>query len=115
MALTLYGISNCDTVRKARRWLDDANIEHRFHDFRQDGLSSKIIDRWLVAMDWTDIINRRSTSWKALSEDARASMDAQSAIAAAVSSPTLIKRPVLEGPDVLEFGFSESRYETLLK
>lgn len=115
MALTLYGISNCDTVRKARRWLDDAKVDYRFHDFRKDGLNTETVERWLATKDWDQVINRRSTSWKALAEDARASMDAQSAAAAAVSAPTLIKRPVLESAAVLEFGFSETRYTTLLK
>jgi Spx/MgsR family transcriptional regulator len=114
MALTLYGISNCDTVRKARRWLDAAKIEYRFHDFRQDGLDSATVNRWLESRDWDAVINRRSTSWKALTPKDRDAMDARSAALAALAAPTLIKRPVLEGDDLLEFGFNESRYATLL-
>lgn len=114
MALTLYGISNCDTVRKARRWLDTAKVEYRFHDFRQDGLETKTIARWLSSRDWDTVINRRSSSWKALSEGDRAAMNAEHAMAAALAAPTLIKRPVLEDDGLLEFGFSESRYATLL-
>ncbi|MFT4768362.1 MAG: arsenate reductase [Glaciecola sp.] len=114
MALTLYGISNCDTVRKARHWLDTAEVEYRFHDFRQDGLDSATVERWLSSREWDGVINRRSTSWKALSAHDRASMNAGHAVAAAVAAPTLIKRPVLEDDGLLEFGFSESRYATLL-
>ncbi|WP_439105985.1 ArsC family reductase [Congregibacter sp.] len=114
MALTLYGISNCDTVRKARRWLDEAGIDYRFHDFRQDGLQRSAVERWIAAQDWDKVINRRSTSWKALSEKDRETMDAESASLAALAAPTLIKRPVLEDDDILEFGFSEARYSKLL-
>ncbi|EAQ96200.1 ArsC family reductase [Congregibacter litoralis] len=115
MTITLYGISNCDTVRKARRWLDDEGIDYRFHDFRQDGLEEALVKKWLSSQDWDKVINRRSTSWKALSVQERESMDAQKAAAAALASPTLIKRPVLESEGVLAFGFSESRYAALLK
>ncbi|MFK8042084.1 Spx/MgsR family RNA polymerase-binding regulatory protein [Congregibacter sp.] len=114
MTITLYGISNCDTVRKARRWLDAQGIDYEFHDFRQDGLKLATVERWLEAESWDTVINRRSTSWKALSVDARESMDRASAAAAAIESPTLIKRPVLESDKVLEFGFNESRFATLL-
>lgn len=114
MALTLYGISNCDTVRKARRWLDAAKVDYRFHDFRQDGLDDATLKRWFGSREWDTVINRRSTSWKSLSAQDRETMDAKSAASAALAAPTLIKRPVLEGDGLLEFGFSESRYATLL-
>lgn len=115
MTFTLYGISSCDTVRKARRWLDSKDIDYRFHDFRKDGLEKGTVKNWLQSEDWDKVINRRSTSWKALSEKERETMDAETAVAAALASPTLIKRPVLESNSVLEFGFSESRYDALLK
>jgi Spx/MgsR family transcriptional regulator len=114
MAYTLYGISNCDTVRKARRWLDAAQVEYRFHDVRQDGLAANVVESWLASRDWETVVNRRSTSWKALSEAERQGMDDDHALQAILQSPTLIKRPVLVGDDVLEFGFSTARYEALL-
>ena len=113
-ALTLYGISNCDSVRKARRWLDEAHIDYRFHDFRKDGLPRETLRRWLQARSWEDVINRRSSSWKALDENERSGMDADGALRAACVTPTLIKRPVLTGEGLLEFGFSPARYEALL-
>ncbi|WP_439102533.1 Spx/MgsR family RNA polymerase-binding regulatory protein [Congregibacter sp.] len=115
MAITLYGIGNCDTVRKATRWLDSNDIDYRFHDFRKDGLEEATVKKWLQSEDWDKVINRRSTSWKALPETERKNMDAKTAVAAALATPTLIKRPVLESNGVLEFGFSESRYDALLK
>ena len=115
MALTLYGISNCDTVRKARRWLDDAGIEYRFQDFRKDGLEPQTISRWLAQRSWDEVVNKRSTSWKALPPGERETMDAQSAAPAIGDAPTLVKRPVLEDDDaLLEFGFSAGRYQELL-
>jgi arsenate reductase len=114
MALTLYGISNCDTVRKARRWLDAAGVVYDFHDFRQDGTDPETVQRWLETRGWEALVNRRSTSWKALSEEDRIAMDQERALRAILDTPTLIKRPVLVGDGLLEFGFSEKRYQELL-
>lgn len=114
MAYTLYGISNCDTVRKARRWLDASHVEYHFHDVRQDGLAASVVESWLASQDWDTVVNRRSTSWKALSAAERDAMDSDHALQAILQSPTLIKRPVLVGDDVLEFGFSAARYGALL-
>ena len=114
MALTLYGISNCDTVRKARRWLEDAGLEYRFHDFRKDGLKAGVVAGWLAQREWDEVVNKRSSSWKALSVEERDSMDAASAASAIGNTPTLVKRPVLEDSALLEFGFSAARYQQLL-
>ncbi len=114
MSLTLFGIPNCDTVRKARRWLDDHGVDYRFHDFRADGLGASKVEAWIEALGWEQVINKRSTSWKALSAEDRAGMDGISACRAALETPTLIKRPVLEGPGYLEVGFSAGRYTELL-
>lgn len=115
MTVTLYGISNCDTVRKARAWLNDQGVAYRFHDFRSDGVDAKELERWLHSAGWETVLNRRSTSWKALAPEAREAMDVQHALSAAIVAPTLVKRPVLVSDNVLEFGFSPSRYTTLLK
>lgn len=114
MSLTLYGIDNCDTVRRARRWLEERGKSYRFHDLRADGLDGETLQSWLAQAGWERVVNRRSTSWKALDPDARDGMDNQRAAAAILSAPTLVKRPVLADERLLEFGFSESRYRTLL-
>lgn len=114
MNLTLFGIHNCDTVRRARRWLDDREVDYRYHDLRQDGLDTACVRRWLAAATWESVVNRRSTSWRALSAAARDGMDTASAEGAILASPTLIRRPVLEGDGILEFGFSAARYAALL-
>lgn len=120
MALTLYGISNCDTVRKARRWLDDNDVQYRFHDFRADGLDAALVHRWIEDKGWEQVLNRRSTSWKAMSVTQREGMDAESALACILEAPTLVKRPVLcgsapSGAELLEFGFKEPQYKSLMK
>ena len=114
MSLTLYGIGNCDTVRRARRWLEEQGKSYRFHDFRADGLDAETVQAWLAQAGWERVVNRRSRNWKALDPDARNGMDDSRAVTAILSAPTLVKRPVLVDDALLEFGFSASRYHTLL-
>lgn len=114
MTCVLYGIKNCDTVRKARAWLDDRGIAYRFHDFRDDGLDPAVLDQWLQQHGWEQVINRRSTSWKALDDEVRDAMNLERARESILASPTLIKRPVLSRDDLLEFGFKADRYADLL-
>lgn len=110
MTLTLYGIHNCDTVRKARRWLDEHGVSYHYHDLRDDGLSPPTLQRWLAAEGWEQVINRRSTSWRALASAERDAMDASTAERAILAAPTLVRRPVLEGDGLLEIGFTAARY-----
>jgi len=112
--ITLYGISNCDTVRKARNWLDQHGIEYRFHDFREDGLDRDTVAAWLDELGWETLVNRRSASWKALDEKTRQSMDARGALAAILAQPTLIKRPLLDTGRERHTGFSPDRYAHIL-
>ncbi len=111
--ITLYGISNCDTVRKARRWLDEHDIEYRFHDFREDGLAGDLVEQWFEALGWEQVVNRRSTTWKQLDPSEREAMDAATAKAAVVAHPTLVKRPVLDTGSDLRVGFSEQEYREI--
>ena len=108
--ITLYGIKNCDTVRKARKWLDTHNIDYQFHDFREDGLDSDAVAAWIDELGWQNLLNRRSQSWKTLDEDARASMDDESAHKAVLTHPTLIKRPLLDTGEQRYTGFSAANY-----
>jgi Spx/MgsR family transcriptional regulator len=113
--ITLYGIANCDTVRKARRWLDQHAIEHRFHDFRKDGLDADTVRHWLDALGWEAVVNRRSTTWKQLDAGEREHMDAESAGAAILDHPTLVKRPVLDTGTDLYLGFSADSYQEIFE
>jgi Spx/MgsR family transcriptional regulator len=108
--ITLYGIKNCDTVKKARNWLDLHGVDYRFHDFRADGLERETVELWLAELGWEKLVNRRSTSWKALDEKTREGMNEQSALAAILAQPTLIKRPVLDTGHERFTGFSAASY-----
>ena len=109
---TLYGIENCDQVRRARHWLRQHGVSARFHDFRRDGLSRQMLERWLTHLPWDALLNRRGLAWRKLPPDRRAQVvDQASAIDALLADPTLVKRPVLEAGDRLLVGFSEPAYE----
>ena len=111
---TLYGIHTCDTVKKARKWLDDRDIQYRFHDYRSDGLDTTLLDRLEQALGWDNMLNRRSTTWRQLDAREKADLDAESARALMLKQPTLIKRPVLDTGTRITIGFSPSQYETEL-
>jgi arsenate reductase len=110
--LTVYGIKQCDTVRKARKWLDQKGFEHRFHDFRIDGLSAELLRGWLNS-DFSDkLVNRRSTTWRQLSEEQRQS-EGESLLELLLEFPTLIKRPVFVTDQIFAVGFNPKELEGL--
>jgi len=111
--MKVYGISNCDTVKKSRKWLDQAGIAHEFHDFRKQGLDEQRLSQWEHAVGWETLLNRRGTSWRKLPEQTRDNIDASSAHALMLDNPTLIKRPVVEAGDTVTVGFSPVRWQEL--
>lgn len=97
--ITLYGIPNCDTVKKARDWLTAHGVDYTFHDFKKQGVPSQI-DTWLKTVGWETLINRKGTAWRLLDDATKAGVtDAASAKAAALFQPSIIKRPVVEWAD----------------
>lgn len=113
--LTLYGIKNCDTVKKARAWLERNGIAYRFHDFRSDGLDAKLLQRWTDQLGWEALLNRRGTTWRNLPESTRATVDAVRAQKLMLEQPALIKRPVLDDGKVSSVGFREAEYQQRLQ
>ena len=111
---TLYGIKNCDTVKKARQWLDQHGIAYRFHDFRADGLTAAQLHHFAARADWSALLNRSSTSWRQLSTEQQCDLTAEKAIALMLNTPTLIKRPVLDTGEQLLIGFKADYYQTEL-
>ena len=105
--ITVYGISNCDTVRKARRWLDEHELEYRFIDMRKQGLDTEELDAWISAQGWESLLNRRGTTWRKLPETDRADVDEQKAKSLMLNQVSLIKRPIVRigssGPVILGF------------
>lgn len=111
--ITLYGIRNCDTVKRARKWLEARDIEYRFHDFREDGLERQQVATWLDALGWVTLINKHSTAWRHLDEATRRSLDDSSALDTILQHPTLIQRPLLDIGGEYHSGFSPAHYENL--
>ncbi len=113
--MVLYGIPNCDTVRKARKWLTDHGVEYRFHDFRKDGLDPAALRRWAEAAGWESLLNRRGQTWRKLDPAVRETLDEASAREWMQKEPTLIKRPVVEWPDgSVTVGFDPADWEARL-
>lgn len=111
MTLTLYGIPNCDTVKKARRWLDDHGVAYRFHDFRKDGLDPAKLEGWIDTVGWEKLLNRAGTTFRKLPDAAKDGLDAASAKALMLEQPAMIKRPVVEAADSVSVGFSADDWQ----
>lgn len=111
---TLYGIKNCDTVKKARQWLDQNGISYQFHDFRTDGLTLQQLTDFAARVDWNALLNRSSTSWRQLSADQQSDLNLEKAIALMFDTPTLIKRPILDNGNKLIVGFKADHYQSEL-
>lgn len=98
--ITIYGITNCDTVKRARAWLTDHALEHRFHDFRKEGVPPARLDAWLASAGWERLVNRQGTTWRKLDDATKAAVvDDASARALLLAQPSVIKRPVVEWAD----------------
>lgn len=108
--LTVYGIKPCNTVQKARLWLEVQGIAYHFHDFRVQGLDEALLERFEQALGWETLLNRRGTTWRTLSEAEREDLDRAKALALMLARPTVIKRPILERGDRLLISFSPERY-----
>ncbi len=108
--ITLYGIKNCDTVKKARAWLDAQSMEYRFHDFRKDCLDSDVLEQWEAALGWEALLNTRGTTWRKLDESQREGVDRAKAVALMLAQPSLIKRPVVESGTKTLIGFNAETY-----
>lgn len=111
--ITLYGIKNCDTVKKARTWLERHNVNYTFHDFRVDGLTSAAVNQWITELGLDTVVNKRSTTWKELDDSLKNNFDATNAVAVIVANPTLIKRPLLDTGAQKIVGFREADYHTI--
>ncbi len=102
--LTVYGIKQCDTCRKALKWLSGQGIEHQFHDFRADGLQADLLQSWLDSSFSDKLVNRRSTTWRQLSDEQR-QFGGDALLELLLQHPTLIKRPVFVSNDIVAIGF----------
>ena len=106
----MYGIKNCDTIKKAKKWLESNHIDYEFHDFRSDGINPVQLRAWVAELGWQKLVNKRSTTWRNLPTESKENMDETLALFIMEEQPTLIKRPVLETSSGLLVGFSEKIY-----
>lgn len=113
MAITLYGIPNCDTMKKARAWLDAHGVEHRFHDYRRDGVDRAWLEAQVAEHGWETVLNRAGTTFRKLPEDQRGGIDAARAVELMLAQPGMIKRPVLDLGERTVVGFKPERYAAL--
>lgn len=113
--MTLYGIPQCDTVKKARTWLTDHGVDYQFHDYKLAGVPEDLLDRWLSEFGWETVINRRGTSWRRLPKAERNAMTTATARAAALNNPSLIKRPILMTEEWTWIGFDPQQWAVAME
>lgn len=114
MTIHLYGIPNCDTVKKARTWLDGQGLAYTFHDYKKEGADPARLAQWVEAAGLDTVLNRRGTTFRALAEADKADIDAAKAVRLMAASPSLIKRPVVEYPGGLLVGFKADEWAAAL-
>ncbi|MGO4440027.1 ArsC family reductase [Rhizobium sp. RAF56] len=110
MSATIYGIKNCDTMKKARAWLDAHGVAYRFHDYKAEGIDLAHLESWSERAGWETVLNRAGTTFRALPDTERADLTKAKAIALMLSQPSMIKRPVLEADGKLLIGFKPEIY-----
>ena len=111
--VTLYGISSCDTIRKAKTWLKNQQIEFEFHDYRKQGLEQKLLESMISVLGWETMLNRRGTTWRALPDTVKEQIDQASAMRVMLDNPAIIKRPLLATANQLHLGFSDRQYQEI--
>lgn len=112
--IVVYGINNCDSVKNARDWLESRQIEYCFHDYRRDGLESALLQRFITVLGLDAVLNRRSASWRLLTEEQKSALTIEYAIQLMLNTPTLIKRPIISIDEQLLIGFNPKQYAAVL-
>jgi arsenate reductase (glutaredoxin) len=115
MTITIYGIKNCDTMKKAFAWLDKAGVDYAFHDYKKDGIDRKTLEAWSCEVGWETLLNRAGTTFRKLSEKDKEGLTAAKAIRLMAEQPAMIKRPVLDLGRKLLVGFKPDEYKAAVK
>ena len=113
MTPILYGIPNCDTVKKARTWLDGSGVSYTFHDYKKAGITGAKLSQWCDAAGWETVLNRAGTTFKKLPEVTKVNLDQAKAIGLMVEQPSMIKRPIVEYDGGLLVGFKETQWQAV--
>ncbi|MES3152315.1 ArsC family reductase [Sphingomonas faeni] len=111
MTSTMFGIRNCDTIKKARTWLDERDVAYAFHDYKTAGIDAAHLHDWIGRVGWEVLLNRAGTTFRKLPEAERTDLDADKAVTLMLAQPSVIKRPVLDTGETLLVGFRPERYE----
>lgn len=114
MSITVYGIKNCDTIKKARAWLDANSVAYSFHDYKTAGIDAARLARWIETVGWEPLLNRAGTTFRKLADADKQDLDAARASALMLAQPSMIKRPVVEYPGGLLVGFAPERFARAL-
>lgn len=112
--ITVFGIPNCDTVKKARKWLDAQSVSYDFHDYKKKGIDEDTLNGWCTEFGWEALLNRRGTTWRKLGDAQKADLTQASAVKLMQDNTSLIKRPVVRANNELILGFNAEQYETAL-
>ena len=110
----LYGIANCDTMKKTRKWLEKNAVEYQFHDYKKAGIDEALAKRFIAAIDLDILINKRGTTWRKLSADEQQSLDTQSAVSIIRDNPSIVRRPLIQKGEQWLAGYDETQFRTLL-
>lgn len=111
--INIYGIKACDTMKKAMTWLDSASIDYTFHDYKKHGIEEQKLREWLSQVEWSELINRRGTTWRKLSDDQKTDVDNDAAVKLMLENQSLIKRPLLEKGGQIFLGFKPDMYASI--
>lgn len=111
MSVIMYGIPNCDTIKKAKKWLETNGVDYEFHNYKKQGITKTKLKDWCKKVDWEVLLNRRGTTWRKLDDAIKDTINKTSAIDVMAEHTSAIKRPVIENGDALIVGFSEDEYK----
>ena len=113
MTITMYGIPNCDTIKKAKKWLETENVSFEFHDYRKQGVDAQMVSTFCQALGWENVLNKRGTTFRQLSQEQKESLNEQTAIELLVEHPAMIKRPILLAGNQYHIGFKADQYAAI--
>ncbi|MDT0575748.1 ArsC family reductase [Croceicoccus sp. F390] len=114
VTVKVYGIPNCDTVRRARHWLEEHDLGYTFHDYKKHGVDEGRLRHWIAVHGWEALLNRRGTTFRKLLDAEKAGLDAERALALMLAHPAMIKRPVMEHGDAVIIGFDDAAWQAAL-
>lgn len=113
MPITLYGIANCDTMKKARAWLSGQDIDYLFHDYKKSGIDADTLASWVAEFGWETVLNKRGRMWRLVPDDVKATVNADKAIGLMLETPSMIRRPMLDTGKARHLGFKPDQYNQI--